>query len=294
MKASRKLLVVILALVASVFVAGCGGSGSRELTIGDIGWDESVAVSNLTKHLLEQDLGYRRVELETLDVAPLFEGVRNGDLDAFQDVWIPNHRDFINEARNDIEQFDPWYQGRTEFGLAAPSYMNLESIDDLGRRTDVTQILGIEPGAVIMKRIDDNVIPEYGLDQRLVESSTPAMLAEVERLYRNQEPFVFIAWRPHWMNQRYDFNYLDDPRGALGELTQSAEISTIVREGLANDNPPAYAFLNALTLTESQVNDLENTINEAGDPLEGARQWAEANRDVVQPWIDAAKNARQS
>ncbi|HZY57778.1 MAG TPA: glycine betaine ABC transporter substrate-binding protein, partial [Rubrobacteraceae bacterium] len=210
----------------------------------------------------------------------------------FQDVWIPNHRDFINEARNDIEQFDPWYQGRTEFGLAAPSYMNLESIDDLGGRTDVTQILGIEPGAVIMRRIDDNVIPEYGLDQRLVESSTPAMLAEVERLYRNQEPFVFIAWRPHWMNQRYDFNYLDDPRGALGELTQSAEISTVVREGLANDNPPAYAFLNALTLTEAQLNDLENTINEAGDPLEGARQWAEANRDVVQPWVDAAKNAQ--
>jgi glycine betaine/proline transport system substrate-binding protein len=294
MKASKKLLAVILALVASVLVAGCGGSGSRELTIGDTGWDESVAVSNLTKHLLEQDLSYQRVELETLDVAPLFEGVRNGDLDAFQDVWIPNHRDFINEARNDIEQFDPWYQGRTEFGLAAPSYMNLGSIDDLGRRTDVTQILGIEPGAVIMKRIDDNVIPEYGLDQRLVESSTPAMLAEVERLYRNQEPFVFIAWRPHWMNQRYDFNYLDDPRGALGELTQSAEISTIVRKGLADDNPPAYAFLNALTLTESQVNDLENTINEAGDPLVGARQWAEANRDVVQPWVDAAKNARQS
>jgi len=172
--------------------------------------------------------------------------------------------------------------------------MNLESIDDLERRTDVTQILGIEPGAVIMKRIDDNVIPEYGLDQRLVESSTPAMLAEVERLYRDQEPFVFIAWRPHWMNQRYDFNYLDDPRGALGELTQSAEISTIVREGLADDNLPAYAFLNALTLTEAQLNDLENTINEVGDSLEGARQWAEANRDVVQPWVDAAKNARQS
>ncbi|MDQ4002982.1 MAG: glycine betaine ABC transporter substrate-binding protein [Actinomycetota bacterium] len=294
MKASRKLLAVILALVASILVAGCGGSGGGELTIGDIGWDESVAVSNLTKHLLEQDLGYQRVELETLDVAPLFEGVRNGDLDAFQDVWIPNHRDFINEARNDIEQFDPWYQGRTEFGLAAPSYMNLESIDDLGERTDVTQILGIEPGAVIMRRIDDNVIPEYGLNQEVVESSTPAMLAEVERLYRNQEPFVFIAWRPHWMNQRYDFNYLDDPRDALGELTQSAEISTIVREGLADDDPPAYAFLNALTLTEAQLNDLENTINEVGDPLEGARQWAEANRDVVQPWVDAAKNARQS
>jgi glycine betaine/proline transport system substrate-binding protein len=95
------------------------------------------------------------------------------------------------------------------------------------------------------------------------------------------------------MNQRYDIKYLDDPKDALGELNDSATISTIVKKGLANDNPPAYAFMNMLTLTESQVDDLENTMNQAGNPLEGARQWAKDNRDIVQPWIDAAKAVQQ-
>jgi glycine betaine/proline transport system substrate-binding protein len=53
-------------------------------------------------------------------------------------------------------------------------------------------------------------------------------------------------------------------------------------------------FLSALTLNEEQLDDLENTINEVGDPLEGARQWTEANRDVVQPWIEAAENAQEA
>ena len=56
----------------------------------------------------------------------------------------------------------------------------------------------------------------------------------------------------------------------------------------------AYAFMGTLTLDEEQLNDLESTINEVGDPLEGARRWARDNRDVWQPWVEAAENAREA
>ena len=79
----------------------------------------------------------------------------------------------------------------------------------------------------------------------------------------------------------------------MGELNDSSSIATVVREPLANDDPVAYAFMKALTLTEEQVDDLEGAINTAGDPLSGAGTWAQDNREVVQPWIDAAKQARQ-
>jgi glycine betaine/proline transport system substrate-binding protein len=95
------------------------------------------------------------------------------------------------------------------------------------------------------------------------------------------------------MNREYDLVYLDDPQDALGGLDDPSRITTAVRKGLADDDPEAYAFMKALTLTEEQVNDLEGAINAAGDPLSGARTWANNNRDVVQPWIDAAKQARQ-
>jgi glycine betaine/proline transport system substrate-binding protein len=54
----------------------------------------------------------------------------------------------------------------------------------------------------------------------------------------------------------------------------------------------AYAFMDALLLTEEQINGLEFTINEENDPLAGARRWASENREVVRPWIDAARSAR--
>jgi ABC-type proline/glycine betaine transport system substrate-binding protein len=52
--------------------------------------------------------------------------------------------------------------------------------------------------------------------------------------------------------------------------------------------------MSALTLDEDQLNDLESTINEAGDPLEGARWWVRDNRGVWQPWVEAAESARES
>jgi ABC-type proline/glycine betaine transport system substrate-binding protein len=56
----------------------------------------------------------------------------------------------------------------------------------------------------------------------------------------------------------------------------------------------AYALLGALKLTEEQINDLENVINEVEDPLEGSKRWVRDNRAVVQPWIDAANNVEAS
>jgi glycine betaine/proline transport system substrate-binding protein len=128
------------------------------------------------------------------------------------------------------------------------------------------------------------------LQQEYVQGTArPLLLYEVGKRISNREEFAFIAWSPHWMNQRYDFVYLDDPEDALGELNDPSKITTVIRERLPNDDAVAYALIKALTLTEEEVGGLEEAINAAGDPLLGARTWAKNYRDVVQPWIDAAK-----
>ena len=299
MKASKKLLAVILALVVGAVVSGCGGGGgggsaeSRSLNLGvATGWDEAAVIANLSKIVMEEDLGYGEVRLQELELGPVIQGVASGDLDAYQDIWLPNHQGQIDEVENDIVQLDPWYDGTTEFGIAVPTYMtNVNAIPDLNQ-TGVTQILGIEPGAIISERIPESVIPTYGLEQEYVQSSTPSMLSQVEELSDNQEEFAFVAWRPHWMNQRYDFKYLEDPEDGLTDLNDGATILSIVNEDLPDDDPVAYAFLDAITLTEDQVNEIEN-IN-PNDYAESARTWLEDNRDVVQPWVDAAREAEGS
>jgi glycine betaine/proline transport system substrate-binding protein len=298
-KVCSRLLILTLVVAVGVLATGCSGlgavSGGKELTLGYIEWDENVAVSNLTKVLLEEELGYE-VELRLTDeavVQQVFEGVAEGNLDAFQDVWIPNQKHYLREVENGVEHLDPWFEGETAQGIAVPYYMDVRSLSELdGAGTDM--INGIEPGSAVMPQIHNKVIPGYDLDMKLVESSTPSMLSELERAYERREPIVFFGWSPHWMNTRYDFRYLEDPRDLQGSFNDSAEISTIVSEDLPDDDPTPYAFIRAVSLNEEQINQMEADINEAGDPEAGVKAWLEDNRGVVQPWIDAAKKAREA
>jgi glycine betaine/proline transport system substrate-binding protein len=311
----KRLLVLVLAAAVAAFVVGCGGGGgggseesaNKTLTLGNIGWTENVAVANLTKVVLEEDLGYENVELKTLDVGLLFEGVAGGDLHAFQDVWMPNHEQLLSEVEGDVEHLDPWYEGQTTFGLAVPSYMKgVNSIADLNQ-SGAERIIGIEPGAVISEKIEKNVIPDYNLNLEHEPSSTAAMLAEVDGLIKEKQPFVFPPWCPHpmcgevsgwkpWGGPKdlpgmYDFRYLEDPKNSLGNLDEPAKISAIVNEDLPDDDPVAYAFLNNLRLSEEELISLEDAQAKEGE-VKGTKSWLEDNRDVVQPAIDAAKQAQ--
>jgi glycine betaine/proline transport system substrate-binding protein len=191
----------------------------------------------------------------------------------------------------DVKHLEPWFLGKTKQGMAVPAYMDVRSIDQLND-TDAKFIFGIEPSSVMMHWVGGEVIPAYGLKQKLVAAPTAGMLDEVERLYTFRDEFVFLAWSPHWMNQKFDIKYLEDPKDAMGPTNDPAKCSTIVRGDLREEDPVAYAFIDALELSEEQINDLESVINDEDDPLEGARRWASENREVVRPWIEAARNVR--
>ncbi len=296
----RKLLMAsIAALMMAAVAIGVNGpahpmhASGKTITIGNIGWDEDIAVSNLTKVLLEQDLGYSNVKLPLADVGILFEGVASGDLQAFQDVWMPNHALYLNRAKAHVQMLNPWFVGVTKFSMAAPSYMHIKSISQINS-SGAKEIYGIEPGAVITDKIRKNVIPEYHIKAQFLPSSTPAMLATVARAYKAHQPFIFIAWSPHWMNHVYNFNYLSDPKGALGALTHPSRVSSIVHKGLNKTDPEAYTLIKSLRLTAEQVNAIEFDIKKAGtsDPTQGVKVWLAKNKNVVMPWVNAAKKAK--
>jgi glycine betaine/proline transport system substrate-binding protein len=293
---SRQKIVLALMLALLVgLIGGCGGGGGqgggggndKSLTIGYIDWDEDVAVSNLAKILLEEDLGYD-VELQLVDVGPLFNGVANGDIDAFLDVWLPKtHQTYWEQYQDQVVDLGQWYEGTASLGLGVPDYVEVQSIDELNDYRDQFggQIIGIEPGSGIMKIAEENAIPGYGLNYELVSSSTPAMLSELEQALDNEEPIVFTAWKPHWMFTAYDIRYLDDPKGEMGG---SEQLSAIAREGLEEDSPDAFQLLDNITLSEEQLGDLELAVRDAGDPEQGARDWLEQNREVADSWLPSS------
>ena len=284
-------------LVAGALGVGCGFGGGGGLTLGYLDWDENVANATLTKVLLEDHLGYQNVELKLADdVGPAYQDLIDGETDAFQDAWMPNHREFVEEGRGRIEILKkPWYVGKTRYGIAVPDYMHgVDSIADLDH-SGTDMITGLQPGAVMMEKIEAKVIPRYRLHSSLVEATTPAMLAGLEKAYRMQEPFVFLAWSPHWMNQEYDFRYLSDPKNAMGSVDAPQSLHAVTREGLADDEPAAHALIGAMRLNEDQIGSLEISINNADEPETGVRRWLREreNRELIGPWVEAAKNAQE-
>ena len=292
----RLLKATLVLLVAGAMGVGCGFGGGGGLTLGYLDWNENVANATLTKVLLEDDLGYDRVELKLADgVGSVYDDLIDGETDAFQDAWMPNHQQYV-EGEGQLEVLRaPWYVGRTKYGIAVPDYMKgVTSISDLDH-SGTDMIMGLEPGTVLMERIASDVIPRYQLSTNLVEASTPAMLAELEQSYGMQEPFVFLAWKPHWMNRAYHFHYLSDPKNAMGPFNDPQTIHTVARKGLADDEPAAYALMSTMRLDADQVASLEISINNAANPEAGVRRWLEEkkHRELVRPWVEAAKKAQE-
>jgi glycine betaine/proline transport system substrate-binding protein len=292
------LVTLLLAVVSGLLAAGCGDEGSADrarpsgerLTIGYVEWDESIAVSNLTKVLLEE-LGYEQVELRRGEPEAIIRGVASGDLDAFQGVWMPNHEPLLKSLMGDeVALLNPWLIGPTRSSLAAPAYMGVRSLDEL-ENAGVQKMIGVEPGAA---PVESPTLPSsYSLERNLYPN-TSAMLSEIDRLYEAKVPFVFLAYSPHWMNEEFEFDYIEDPNQALGDLTQPAWPQMVVRKDLREDDPLAYAALDVVLLPEHQVHDLELTIRDAKSPQEGAKAWARDNDELMQAWIEAAKARSQN
>ncbi|MEU3144910.1 MULTISPECIES: ABC transporter permease/substrate binding protein [unclassified Streptomyces] len=290
--------VVVLALVAGgmgVF-GGSGRSGGtdtaadtgnvgngKKISIGYIPWDEGVASTFLWKEVLEQR-GFE-VEATQFDAGPLYTALAQGDIDFQTDSWLPTtHAEYWKKYGDRLEDLGTWYE-ETTLELAVPAYMeDFDSLEDLkgGAGAFDGKITGIESSAGMMGLLKDKVLPDYGLDEeyKVVDSSTPAMLAELKRAYSKQEPVVVTLWSPHWAYSDYDLKKLKDPKGTWGE---GDAVHTLGRKGFTAENPTVGQWLKDFSMTEEQLTGLEAEINKAGKGRQqhAVRAWLKDNPDVV-------------
>lgn len=160
-----------------------------------------------------------------------------------------------------------------------------ENATEIGDQTDY-KIIGIEPGAGLMKQTN-NALKDYKLDNwTLVEGSSAAMVAELKKAYENKEPIIITGWSPHWMFSSFDLKYLDDPQGTFGG---TEDINTIVRKGLKEDSPGAYTILDQFSWETSDMEEVMVDISNGMDPAEAAEKWIETNSDKVSKWTNGAQ-----
>ncbi|MEU8902705.1 ABC transporter permease/substrate binding protein [Streptomyces mirabilis] len=287
--------VVVLALVAggmgmfggtdSTSTAADGenvGQG-KKVTIGYIPWDEGVASTFLWKEILEER-GFQ-VDTKQFDAGPLYTSLSQGDIDFETDSWLPTtHEQYWKKYGSKLDDLGSWF-GPTSLELSVPSYMKgVDSLADLKGKAGTFggKITGIESSAGMMGLLKSRVLKDYGLDKeyKVVDSSTPAMLAELKRAYAKKEPIVVTLWSPHWAYSDYDLKKLKDPKGAWGK---GDGVHTLSRKGFAQDNPVVGQWLKNFRMTEKQLTGLEAEINKVGKgkQQDAVRAWLKRNPGVV-------------
>ena len=242
-------------------------------------------MTNLAAAVLEDEMGYK-VELTMADVAPVFTSVASGNTDAFLDVWLPvTHEDYMKEYGDKLEDLGVSYENAL-IGLAVPSYVQVNSIEELNANKDQFggEIIGIDSGAGIMKATE-KAIADYGLDYKILPGSGPTMTAALKKAIDAKKPIVVTGWKPHWMFARWDLKVLEDPKGVYGT---AENIHIVARKDLSKDMPEVANFLKSFKMSEKELGDLMGAIEDkGGEPLDVARAWAKEHTDLIKGWVPA-------
>ena len=239
-----------------------------------------VSYSHLTKIALEEQ-GYE-VILTNLQIGLIYGELSkdNPNGDVFMDAWLPNtHKPYWEDYGDDLVKLgESFSEGTT--GLVVPSYVPINSIEELNTHKEKfdSKIIGIGSGAGIHANTY-KAIEEYDLELAQITSSGPAMIAALERASRNEDWIVVTGWKPHLKWLEFDIKYLDDPKGVYPK-----DVCAIVsRRGFEKDMPKAAHFFKNFNLTEDQLYELMDLVNDKGGE-DGARQWYEANKEMVDGW----------
>ncbi len=275
------ILIAMLALLMGFSVAKADARGN--VTITYVEWDCAVASTYVAQAVLQEKLGYN-VEVLPVGAAAMWQALATGDADAMVTAWLPvTHADYLARVKDDVVKLNVVARG-ARIGLVVPEYVTINSIEEMNANADKFRgrIVGIDPGAGIMG-LTEEVIKEYGLNNiELVEGSGATMAAALQDSVRNNEWVAVTGWSPHWKFGRWDLKYLEDPKGVYGD---EEYIATIVRQGLDNDMPEVYNFLENFSWTQNQMAEVMVMNQEGADPYTSAKNFINANPDLVNQWL---------
>lgn len=292
----NKMTRIVLLLSALLFAAlGCqqqdeGASSAdaepkkKEVELTYVEWSSEVASTNVVRAVLQEKLGYD-VELTPVSAAAMWQATASGDAAGMVAAWLPTtHGHYLEKMEDKVVDLGPNLEG-TKIGLVVPSYVTIDSIDELDDNADKFngKIIGIDPGAGIMSKTE-KVLEEYNLENmELIEGSGATMTAALANAIKRDEWVVVTGWTPHWKFAQWDLKYLEDPKNVFGGAEQ---IHTIVRKGLKEDMPEVYHVLDNFEWTPEDMQQVMVWNREQGaKPYESAKRWINENPEKVKSWL---------
>lgn len=279
------------------FAADASGGKEGAVVLAEQPWVDLQVENEIAVQIL-QELGYDASIKKNLSVENAASAIAAGDIDAYLGNWWPSQEPTFGELIDEgaVEVVSTIVSG-TEYAPAVPGdvaeELGISSLADLDAHAEEFdhKIYGIEAGSPGNETIQDAIDADaYGLgDWELVESGTPAMLAQVEKSQKAGDPIVFLAWSPHWMTVEFDTVFLEDPEGVWGG---AGEIRALTRAGFGADNPAIETFLGNLSFTTDEAGEFYYAHDKEGrEVADIASSWIDDNPDRVQEFLDGVEDA---
>lgn len=281
MKKIKYLILAVLIISFGVFNS-CEKKTSRYITIGMVdGWAEDVAMTHVAKAILDEQ-GYH-VIIQKASTDMILASMNNEDTDLFLGVWLPyTHAIKVARFPELINLGNNYDNGR--IGLVVPDYVPVTSIGELNQHTErfSHRIIGIEKGAGLTAGTD-KAITDYALNYKQVNSSTIAMITELQNAIKRKEWIVVAGWQPHWMFGKMKLKFLDDPKKTFGEAEQ---IKTYSRKSFGKDHPELAKFFAKMHFDDADMTDLLTKMEDSKDKQLTARKWVKNHPELVKLWLE--------
>lgn len=283
-----RILSTVSAL--SICLAGVAQADCGEVVMSDVGWTDITTTTATAKHVLEA-LGYE-VDVKILSVPVTFASLESDDVDVFLGNWMPAQSGAIGPyiESGEIESINTNLTG-TKYTLAVPTYTyeaGLKSYGDIHKFKDELdgKIYGIEPGNegndYLVGLTESNTFDLEGF--QIVESSEQGMLAQVARIYKKEQPVVFLGWEPHPMNANFSLKYLTGGEDFFGG---EGQVHTVTRNGYSDECPNIGKLFSQMNFSLEMENSIMGQILDDGaDPEDATLEWIKANPETVTGWAD--------
>lgn len=269
LKKCAAVLAVALGLAATPATA----EEEKTIKMGVMQWETMVMTSSITESMLERH-GFEVETVEFQEWGVAFAALGKGDIDIM--VSHPDYAaaDYWERNARKLEKLSVVSYGYNA-GLIVPSYVTIDSIDELNAHKDKFggRIIGVEPGSGMMRQ-SENVVREYGLDYEIVEGSGPVAVAALKSAIDRKEWIVSMYWTPSWVFQEFDIKFLKDPKG-VQEPTET--YVWLARQGFSVEHPKARESIASVFVPEPALTQMTGWVKEGASIEEAVNRWKEAN-----------------
>jgi glycine betaine/proline transport system substrate-binding protein len=257
----------------------------KTIVMGTMTWEDLTPITGITKKVLE-DSGYTVKVVEFSEWGIAYAALSKGDVQVLASQTDYAANDYWNKNKNKIEKLSPVSFGLYQ-GLAVPSYVDIDSIDQLNANSEKLggKIIGIEPGSGLMSDAT-NVVKAYDLKLKLVEGSTTAMTAALKSAFDRKEPVVVTVWDPSWMTKKFDLKFLKDPKGIFPPLQGYYWIG---HKGFAAENPRARELMASVYVPITDITAMNAEVKDGKTMEEAIKGWTDSHADLLKRWENIKK-----